>query len=181
MSESNSTESAVQYKDIPGFPGYRIGSDGNLWSCWKRGKKATMGNEWIKMNSNSNKSRYASVTLHKNSKSYSRTIHRLVIEAFVGPCPKGMECRHKDGNCKNNHLENLSWGTKKENGKDRVKHGTSLVGIKHPKAKLTEESVTEIRRMYATGKYYQKEIGEMFEVDKDHISNIVLRKSWKHI
>ncbi|WP_082946294.1 NUMOD4 motif-containing HNH endonuclease [Mycobacterium sp. E1747] len=51
-------------------------------------------------------------------------VHRLVLEAFVEPFRKGMECRHLDGDPTNNRLENLRWGTQSENNLDRVKHGT---------------------------------------------------------
>lgn len=53
-----------------------------------------------------------------------RFVHRLVLEAFIGPCPSGMECRHLDGNPSNNRLENLLWGTPLENANDRRRHGT---------------------------------------------------------
>lgn len=51
-------------------------------------------------------------------------VHRLVLLAFVGPRPDGMECRHIDGDHQNNILGNLRWGTHSENEFDRVKHGT---------------------------------------------------------
>lgn len=47
-------------------------------------------------------------------------VHRIVLETFVGPCPDGMECDHKDRNRSNNHIENLRWVTKAEN-----QHNTS--------------------------------------------------------
>lgn len=42
-------------------------------------------------------------------------VHRLVLEAFTGPCPKGMECLHADDDPTNNHLTNLRWGTHSDN------------------------------------------------------------------
>jgi hypothetical protein len=36
-------------------------------------------------------------------------VHRLVLEAFVGPCPAGMEAKHRDGDYTNNTLSNLLW------------------------------------------------------------------------
>jgi hypothetical protein len=55
----------------------------------------------------------------------SKAVHRLVLEAFVGPCPEGMECRHLDGTRTNNHLSNLRWGTSSENNQDILDHGTN--------------------------------------------------------
>lgn len=51
-------------------------------------------------------------------------VHRIVLAAFVGPCPEGHEALHRDGNPSNNRLENLRWGTSLENMADKVKHGT---------------------------------------------------------
>src|SRR5260370_42194124 len=52
-------------------------------------------------------------------------IPRTVLEAFVGPCSTGLECRHLDDNKRNNKPANLCWGTRKEQGEDRVRNGIS--------------------------------------------------------
>lgn len=44
--------------------------------------------------------------------------------AFVGPCPDGMEVCHNDGNPENNRVENLRYGTRSDNMRDKRKHGT---------------------------------------------------------
>jgi hypothetical protein len=58
----------------------------------------------------------------KKAKS-SRLVHRLVMEAFVGPRPDGMECCHTNGNPADNRLENLRWDTRSSNLYDMVRHG----------------------------------------------------------
>jgi hypothetical protein len=57
-------------------------------------------------------------------------VHTLVLTAFVGPRPDGMECCHNDGDCTNNHLSNLRWDTPSENAFDKVRHGTHAMLIK---------------------------------------------------
>lgn len=54
-------------------------------------------------------------------------------------------------------------------------------GEKSNAAKLTESSVLEIRKLYATGKYTQRQLGKMFGVTNVSISSIVLGKTWKHV
>lgn len=69
--------------------------------------------------------------VQSGGRSVKRRVHRLVLEAFVGPCPLGQEGCHKHGDPSNNRLENLYWGTKPENAQDQVRHGT------HFRANLT--------------------------------------------
>lgn len=64
-------------------------------------------------------------------------VHRLVLEAFVGPRPEGRQCRHLDGNSLDNRLDNLAWGTMKEDTDDRLKH--------RPDYYLTPADVAKIR------------------------------------
>lgn len=47
----------------------------------------------------------------------------LVLEAFVGLCPEGMECCHQDDDRSNNRLENLRWDTHANNVKDGYRNG----------------------------------------------------------
>jgi len=50
-------------------------------------------------------------------------VHRVVLEAFVGPAPVGTICRHLNGVPSDNRLDNLAWGTHSENVLDQVRHG----------------------------------------------------------
>jgi len=63
----------------------------------------------------------------------TRTVHQIVLEAFVGPRPTGLVARHyPDPDPTNNRVENLRWGTNSENTLDKVEHGN------HPFASRTE-------------------------------------------
>ena len=50
-------------------------------------------------------------------------VHRLVLAAFVGPCPEGHEVCHGNGRPDDNRLSNLRYGTQSANTLDRVRHG----------------------------------------------------------
>jgi len=67
---------------------------------------------------------YAQVCLFNHTKKKTVGVHVLVLTAFVGPCPAGMETLHEDGVRANNQLSNLRWGTRSENAKDKIRHGT---------------------------------------------------------
>lgn len=70
------------------------------------------------------KNRYPSVNLSVAGVARCRFVHLLVIEAFVGPRPLGMQARHLNGDRNDPRLVNLRWGTPSENNLDRVAHGT---------------------------------------------------------
>ena len=65
------------------------------------------------------------VTLFGDTKKDRRHfgVHRLVLAAFVGPCPEGMEACHNDGDPSNNQVSNLRWDTRSANMLDKVRHG----------------------------------------------------------
>lgn len=127
---------------------------------------------------------YLSVCLWKASKGHMRRVHQLVLETFVGPRPKGMECRHLDGNKHNNHLKNLKWGTRSENQHDAVKHGThsngrlGKFGEKHPNSKLSDEDRRLIFGFYNAGICTQRQLGGWFEMSVSQINCIVNDSRW---
>ena len=112
-----------------------------------------------------------------------RTIraYRLVAEAFLGPPPTSQhEVAHFDGDRRNSHYKNLRWATRAENHADKRRHGTHRQGEAMPWAKITEDGVREIRRMYADG-MLQREIAEKFGLGQVQISRIVHRSRWAHV
>ena len=130
---------------------------------------------------------YLQVTL-SNGTARMFLVHRLVVESFIGEIPHGMEVNHKDCNKKNNHVSNLEIVTPKENQAHMIANGlrgpikrNPLFGEAHQNSTLTEKKVREIRKLYSTGKYCQREIGEMFGVTQTCVGKIVRRKAWPHV
>lgn len=66
---------------------------------------------------------YLLIKLRKDGAATSFRVHRLVLEAFVGPRPEGMVCRHLNDTRTDNALRNLSWGTGVENSADAARNG----------------------------------------------------------
>lgn len=179
MSDINST---VEFRDIPNFPGYRVGSDGSVWSCWIHCRWGTrLGDRWKQLNPGTHHRGYLYVNLTVPGEQYkTHRVHRLVLVAFVGECPAGMECRHLNG-CKTDcRLENLAWGTPEENRQDNHEMGAYQNGEDHTQAKLTAAIVRVIRARYVAGEL-QRQLSEEYSVSASQISNIVNRKSWKHL
>jgi HNH endonuclease/NUMOD4 motif len=65
---------------------------------------------------------YLKYGFRKDGAYYNYAAHQLVTAAFIGPMPEGMQVRHLNGNKEDNRLENLVYGTAKENSEDRERH-----------------------------------------------------------
>ena len=176
----------VEYREIPGCPGYRAGSDGSIWSCWKahrlgyaRGAVQIMSDKWKRLAPDRRKEdgrkRY---TIKTKSGKYRRSYgSHLVLESFIGPRPDGMEACHGDGNCLNDSMGNLRWDTSVANKDDMRKHGTRLNGELINTSKLTADDVLEIRCIG----YPLRQHAERFGVTETLVSLIIRRKVWKHV
>ena len=66
---------------------------------------------------------YMFVTLWREGERRTARLHRLVLEAFVGPCPDNMVACHDNGDPADNRPDNLRWDTQASNVRDTVKHG----------------------------------------------------------
>lgn len=187
MSNEHSTPS-VHYAAIPGFPGYRAGSDGTIWSCWKRVTRGTQrggtfgvaSNEWKQLKAYLLVSDRRQYTLVVNGKHITRKGAQLVCLAFHGAAPEGTECCHKDGDCTNDKPSNLSWASHSENEKDKKRHGTNAKGERTSHAKLTTSNVTEILRRAANGDR-PVDIAREFPVSDSAIRAVIKRRNWAHV
>ena len=170
-----------QWKDISGYVGfYQVSNEGRVRSLIRLLPSAIeqgIRREKQVLAQSRNKQGRLQVNLCREGFLKRFQVHRLVLEAFKGPAPEGTECRHLDGDHTNNHEQNLEWGTHTENMNDKTGHGTQLIGEKHPRAKLTEDDVREIRATNAT----TRALAEVYGVSQVSIHFIRSRKTWKHV
>jgi hypothetical protein len=119
-------------------------------------------------------------------KNRSCKIHRMILEAFLGPA-NGLWTNHKDGNKHNNNLENLEYVTPKENEwHKRYILGKNIIppakpGSQNGWSKLTEDQVIKIRELYKTGEHTYLTLANLFNVTPACIAPIIQGKGWKHI
>ncbi len=169
-------------KQIPGFPNYFINKDGQIWSIPRKNSLGRMRRGfWLKFAINNNG--YCNVVLTVNSCRHTCTIHRLVLQTFVGSCPEGMEACHNNGNKQDNWVENLRWDTRSENAFDTIRHGTRVDtrGEKCGMSKLTNEKVRVIRHLRRVAKFTMADLAWQFDVYASTIERIVNRKTWRHV
>lgn len=151
-------------KEVPEHPGYFVDRAGNVFSN-RRGQMR-------QLQPIVNGYGYLVVKVPVDGKFPAVGVHRLVLMAYVGPCPEGCETRHLNGIRTDNRLENLAWGTRLEQAADKKRHGTQASGPQ----KLPSNRVKRIQQLYATGNYTQDELAEMFGVSQSFISKWTTEK-----
>lgn len=168
-----------EYRILPEFPLHRIGDDGSVWSL-RRSNRNRLAAHYARLKGCCGSSTQGYVQfciLDANDRPRSVLGHVLVLRAFVGECPDGMEGCHGNGDRSDNRLDNLRWDTCKANQQDAVEHGTKPKGASHYNAKLTESDVRAIRAMHKARVPYKK-IAEQFSVTLANIKTIISGRSW---
>lgn len=120
---------------------------------------------------------YRAVCFGREHRTY---VHRLVLEAFVGPCPLGMEACHWDGNRAANHADNLRWDTRSANRDDARRHGTLVRGERMPWAVLTDDLVRYIRSVPNSRGVIPRLVQEL-GVSRNAIRSARMGLTWKHV
>jgi lambda repressor-like predicted transcriptional regulator len=173
MSESDSTaEELVEYRTIKRLPDCRFGTDGSVWV--RKGK-----GPWMPVATFKNGKGYLTVRIRVDGRSHFVQVHRLILEAFDGPCPPGYEARHfPDPDRTNNRPQNLSWATRKKNHYDKKIQGTQCAGETHGRAKLTWKKVHEARKLYKQGTSIG-DLAEKYGIDWSTMRSALVGKTWK--
>lgn len=135
---------------------------------------------------------YKRVVLCKDTiKQYCR-VNVLVGLTFI-PNPNNLpQVNHINNIRIDNRIENLEWGNHQTNNFHRHKTWNHVISNYNPSGrnitiamslakatKLNPENVIKIRELYKTGKYTQKEIGNIFGITKKHVYLVVNNKIWR--
>lgn len=124
--------------------------------------------------------------------SHRRLVHRLMYERSYGAIPDGLFVCHRCDNPICVRPDHLFLGTHDDNMADMVAKGRQTQGDRHPvhlnperqrgerngNARLTKAQVEELRKLYATGKYLQKELARMFGIGRSNMSAILRGETW---
>lgn len=110
-------------------------------------------------------------------------VHRLMLLAFAGPPPPGKPLAlHQNDISSDNRLENLRWGSAKENKADALRNGRGLRprGEASHLAKLTLVQVREIRECRAAGETYEA-MAKRYGVGPQAVSKICRGLTWAEV
>jgi hypothetical protein len=190
--KTESDISVEKWRAIPGYSGYEVSSWGRVRSFRHRRFGATSQPAILKLGVAQNG--YLRVQLCPSRRKHH--VARLVLSAFVGPRPDNQQVRHfPDRTVTNNRLDNIQWGTARENYDDIEIHGTRPRGARHwsktlpdrvvsgsrvGTSKLTEADVVLIRRLRKEG-IGPYALGKRFGVHRKTITRICAGRTWKHI
>lgn len=165
-----------QWLPIPGYEGkYCVSDQGNVMSMSYMGTGLP---GILKFNISRG---YHSVELQTEPIKKRFTVHRLVMLAFVGPRPTGMQINHINGVKTDNRPCNLEYCTPSENQKHSFRLGLqSNAGERHSRAKLKEQDVIDIRKMHAEGRS-KILIAAKYHISQSHLSHIISGRIWSHL
>jgi hypothetical protein len=174
-----------RFARIPHCPGYWAREDGTIWSSKVLGGPKThdSGTPFRKLATRiyeDGSYRAVKITLKVGRKSAKFYVAPLVLSAFAGPKPEGMEACHENGDGLNNHLSNLRWDTHANNVADMGRHGTVQFGAANRSSKLNEESVRSLRRDYKAG-VKSKDLALKYGISPSHADAVAKGKDWEGV
>lgn len=163
---------AEEWRPIKGWEGrYEVSDFGRVKSLRCKGHQRVRP---VVLAPGSN-GRYLIVNLAHRRMAY---VHRLVLEAFLGPCPSGMNASHLDGDRLNNRAENLAWESHSDNCARKQLHGTHQAGAASPRAKLCWAEVESIRDLAGAG-VSTASLALKYSVSRGTISRVVSARAWR--
>lgn len=172
------------WKTIPGYGGhYEVSTRGRIRVkdriIQKRTRHGGMMQQFYKgrhLKLSQGKWGHLYTTIGVGGKTLKLSVHRVVLETFVGACPEGMEACHNNGVANDNRIENLRWDTHHNNNQDRKKHGRYATCSDHPMAKFSKSLILDIR----SGHVDKKE-AMAIGVSHTHFYRIRNCETWKSV
>jgi hypothetical protein len=173
----------MDIKRIPGYPGYYADLDsGFIYSAqknWSRPDARLSDGTGLRRVKES-KGRYGQLHLIVDGKSVHPLAHRLILLTGVGPCPRGMQACHKNGDGRDNRLCNLRWDSARSNMRDRDLHGRTVRGERLWSNKHTVGQVRMVKVLLLAG-MGNKDISAITGVNRQAVSDIKRQRSWRHV
>lgn len=159
--------------NIPGYPGYHISKRGKIYSRWDVNGKGILSKRYhLKQPHLNKKGRYIIGLSQPGIGTTKWLVHRLVALVYL-PNPEGLPyvC-HKDNVPTNNSVNNLYWGTQKDNMSQASKEGRMIQakGKDSVHYKGTEIQRSYIPRLINLG-FTRKEISEIMNLGVQLVSD----------
>lgn len=152
------------FLQIKEFPRYFITSEGDVIS--------TVGGTWKVLKGGVEGWGYHLVSLFRDGKPYSKKVHTLVAECFLGPRPDGYDINHKNGIKTDNRLENLEYCTRAQNTQHAYNLGLAkgVRGEHHGNSKLSDTQALDL--MTLKGTMSQSKAASIFNISREHVRDM---------
>lgn len=169
------------WKPIPGYDGYEVSDLGRVRS-WRYGGGRGCYRRQVPllMKPRSTWTNELSISLRKDGKDESCYVHRLVMLAFVGQRPAGMQICHWDGDPTNNRPDNLRYDTVKANAADTARHGRRSIGEHRWNHRLSESDVLCMREQRAAGSRLI-DLSAQYHISVASVGRTVTGVTWRHV
>lgn len=169
-----------EWRSVPGLDDYEISSLGRMRSNKRTGRKTNAIGGLI-----APRRKYIDGILNRlevrpyqSGKKLCFGVHQLVLSAFIGPCPAGMEGCHNDGDPSNNCLSNLRWDRHISNVADTRNHGRLAHGESNGRAVLTFNDVRSLRVEHKNGSGVTA-LGRKYGINRSQVYRIVKHENWR--
>ncbi len=166
------------------FENYAITEIGEIYSLKRIAGRSGKGisTKCNKMKLSSDNNGYQILSLTKNKKRYTRSLHRLVAITFIPNPENKRTINHIDGNKKNNNVSNLEWATYKENSDHAWENNLKKPqhGETNGMAKLTNDSAKNLIQDLING-ITNPEAAIKYNLHSRYISLIRHKKRWKKL
>jgi predicted DNA-binding protein (UPF0251 family) len=174
-----------------GLGWFSVDDQGRIWRHARLIGGTVTTVKWLKYPERAERSMHAKgsyprvMFTHQGTR-YAVQAHRIVWMVVNGKViPPSMEINHIDGIRTNTLPSNLELVTRSQNTIHAIhvigRKPHSQLGNKNPSAKLSDEQVIEIRRLWDSRAMNQREIGEKFNIGQQTVHCIVARKNWTHL
>lgn len=158
----------TEYRPIPGYHGYVITGNGRMHG--PRGHLRPMAMD----------TGHLYVFAKRPGVPRKLFVHRAVLLAWIGPPGEGQsDGRHLNDDPSDNRVENLAWGTRLDNAKDKIRNGGQQRGERVGTAKLTEADVRAIRTRWPAETL--RALGSEYGVSHTAIRRAVNGAKWRHV
>ena len=155
----------LEWRPIKGYEDlYSVSENGDVMRT-RAGRGTRIG--WI-LKPHPNHKGYLRVNLLRDGKTKEGKLHKLVAEVFCTKPVGANQVNHKDCNKLNNHYSNLEWTT----GKQNVRHAMDN-NLRWYWGKLSDEQVTEMRRLHEQDGLGSRKLCKMFNVSRGTAQSII--------